>query len=98
MSFTKLDKELKKSIKKKGIKGQLDSTEFMSQLKDAGELIFGEQTMKKIKPLECKNGILTISCTSSVLAKKLKARENSILWQLNKSFGKRVVERLKFLV
>ena len=97
MTFIKLEKILFHSVKKAGIKNQLDSSDFMNQLKEAGEIIFGAENIKKMKFLECKDGVLHIACTSSILADKLKAREKSLVWQLNKSFGKKVVEKLKFL-
>ena len=53
--------------------------------------------MKKIKFLSCKDGTLTIACLSSVKAEKIKKHEKAILWKLNKSFGKKVVDRIKLL-
>ncbi|MFA6254440.1 MAG: DciA family protein [Patescibacteria group bacterium] len=97
MTLVKIDKLLPKSIKKAGLTNQLAAKDFLNQFQEAGELVFGESVMKKIKPLKCEGGILTISCLSSVLSQDLKAREKTLIWQLNRFFGQRVVEKIKIL-
>jgi len=98
MGFLKLNKILHKSLKKNGISQQITTADFMEQLKEAGELIFGKENMKKIKFMGCEDGTLMITCLSSVLAKELKSKEKEILGKLNGFYGRRVVSRLKFIV
>lgn len=97
MSFVKLNRLLPQSIKKAGLTSQLAAKDFLNQFQEAGELVFGESVMKKIKPLKCEAGILTISCLSSVLAKDLKAREKKLIWQLNRFFGRKIIDKIKIL-
>lgn len=92
-----MDKILYKSLKKNGLAKQVATADFMGQLQDAGELIFGQEVMKKLKFMSCQEGILTIACLSSVLAQDLKNREKEIIGKLNGFYGRRVVERLKLI-
>jgi predicted nucleic acid-binding Zn ribbon protein len=98
MSFIKLEEILPKSIKKAGIKKQVESAKILEEFNEVASRVFGPRVMKKIKPLYLRNGNLTITCLSSVLAEKLKAKEEKVLQELNRPYKKRIVERLRFLV
>jgi len=98
MTFVKLENLLDKSIKKAGIGKQLDSSKILDEFNQVGQKVFGEATMKKIKPLYLKNNTLSVACLSSVLAERLKSQERRVLEELNRPYKEKVVERLRFLV
>lgn len=98
MSFVKVEKILPKSVKKAGISGELAANKILEEFPLAIEKLFGPAVMKKIKPLYLKNGTLSIGCLSTVLGQELKADEPMILAELNRPYGRKVVERLRFLV
>ncbi len=98
MPFIKVGQLLNKSVKKAGITKQLDSVKILNDFNDLGRQIFGEEIMKKIKPLYLKEGTLAVACLSSVLAEKLKVSEKGFLAKLNRPYKKKIVERLRFLV
>ena len=98
MAFIRIRHLLDKSIKKAGINKQLDSVKILGEFNKVGQKMFGEQVMKKIKPLYLKDNTLSVACLSSVLAEKLKARERRVLAELNRPYKRKVVERLRFLV
>lgn len=98
MTFVKLEQLLPKSIKKAGISHQLDSLKILEEFNKVAKKIFGEEVMKKIKPLYLKNGTLSIACLSSVLGERLKSQEKRVLAELNRPYKKEMVERLRFLV
>jgi len=97
MSFIKLEQLLNKSVKKAGITDHLDSAKILVEFSEVAKKVFGESIMKKIKPLNLKNGTLSIACLSSVLGEKLKAQERKVLEELNRPYREKVVERLRFL-
>lgn len=86
-----------KSIKKAGIKNQLNSAEILKDFMPKMKNIFGDSIAKKIKPMHLKDGTLYIACLSSVLSQDLKSQENRILNELNRNYSTKVVQRLKFL-
>lgn len=98
MSFVKLENLLDRSVKKAGLKSQIESVKILDEFNEIGEKVLGEKIMKKIKPLYLKNSTLSIACLSSVLAEKLKSQERRMLEELNRPYKKKVVERLRFLV
>lgn len=98
MTFIKLENLLGRSIKKAGITNQLDSVKILEEFDEVGQIFLGKQVMKKIKPLDLKDGTLFIACLSSVLAEKLKGKEGRILEELNRPYKTKVVEKLKFIV
>jgi hypothetical protein len=98
MPFIKIEKLLPKSVKKAGIKKQLDSAKILADFGEIGSQVFGPEAIKKIKPLYIKDGTLTITCLSSVLAQKLKAQEKRLIWELNRPYHRKIIERLRFLV
>ncbi|MFA6410413.1 MAG: DciA family protein [Candidatus Buchananbacteria bacterium] len=97
MPFIKVEKLLDKSIQKAGISSQLYSVQVLDEFLPVMKKFFGEQTIKKIKPLYLKEGVLSVACLSSVLAEDLKNQEKRILNELNRPYKEKVVLKLRFL-
>lgn len=57
---------------------------------------FGNGILSKVKPVYVRDRVLTISCLSSVISQEIKYREKRILSLVNKEFGNRTIERIRF--
>ncbi|NUM25471.1 MAG: DUF721 domain-containing protein [Candidatus Buchananbacteria bacterium] len=97
MGFTKIEKLLDRSVKKAGIQQQVQEAKVLEDFSNVMEVMFEPKVFAKVKPLYLKNGVLSVTCLSSVLAEKLKAQEPYILKNLNSFYHKRVVSSLRFL-
>ncbi|MCL5795687.1 MAG: DUF721 domain-containing protein [Patescibacteria group bacterium] len=98
MSFIKLENILNKSIKKAGIKKQLDTALALDNFSEIIADIFGAAAKGKIQPMYLGDGVLNIACLSDILAQEIKFKEQEIINRLNQPYSKKVVEQLRILV
>lgn len=97
MPFTKVNDLLGKSLKQAGIKRQVSEAKLIENFFELTKNIISFEMRHKLKPLYVKDGSLQIACLSTVLVERLKSRENEIIEALNKPYGRRIINRLKFL-
>src|SRR3989344_9601876 len=84
MGFTKLDSLLPRSVKRFGIGRKLAVAQTLDAFLRLSVEWFGADALKRVKPLEVKNGALMVACLSSVLAQQLKDRESQICRELSR--------------
>lgn len=87
-----------RSVKKAGIDKQVQAAKVLEDFLNVMEVMFEPRIFNKVKPIYFKDGVLSATCLSSVLADKLKKQEPYILRNLNKFYPKKVVYQLRFLV
>jgi hypothetical protein len=98
MSFVKVEKLLKKSVKAAGLTDQLAGSTILAAFDQVMSDFFGRGILNKIKPLSIQKGVLTIACLSSILAENLKVKEKLIIFRLNQVVGKKVIIKIKYSV
>ena len=92
----KISSLLWQSIAKAGIEKEMLASLVIEEFKKNLIAEFGEKILKKIKILHFKNGILTISILSSVIAQEIKLKEKDLIEKINQKFNKKIVERISF--
>jgi thiamine phosphate synthase YjbQ (UPF0047 family) len=92
----KISSLLWQSISKAGIEKEMKSALVIEEFKKNLVAEFGEKILKKVKILHFKNGILSISVLSSVVAQEIKLNEKRLIEKINRKFNKKIVERISF--
>ncbi len=85
------------SIARAGIEKEMLAALILEEFKKILVAKFGEKILKKVKILHFKNGILSISVLSSVIAQEIKLNEEKFIKKINQKFGKKLVEGFRFL-
>ena len=94
MAFVKIDRLLKKSVKKAQIKDKVEASQVMDEFIEQASKVFGQQIAKKVKPLYLKNKILRVSVISSVLASEIKLKEKILISAINGKFNRTLVRKI----
>lgn len=97
MSFVNIGKIIPKAVKSAGIEVSLNEAKLLDNFNETAVKVFGEDVLKKIKPLYIKNGTLMVACLSDLLATRIRDNERRFLYELNKPFHKGVIEKIRFL-
>lgn len=97
MPFIKLEKILSRSIKKSGLQDSLDSVKIFEVCLEVIAEIMGDEVKIKVKPLKLDQGILELACMSNLTMDKCKKYEARILFELNRPFHRKVVNKIKFI-
>lgn len=59
--------------------------------------LFGEESKKYARAMYVKSGDLAIACLSSVIAQEIRLNQGKIIGEINKKFGPKTVEKIKYL-
>lgn len=86
------------NIKKSGTSPQIEATKVLDLFLQHAKEMWGEEVEQDMKPLYVKNQTLTVAVTTASLAQELKLREKEIIDFLHQKMGKKIVERLRYLV
>lgn len=78
------------------LRNQIESAQIIQKAEEALLEIFGEE-MKQVKVLFVKNGTLTITCHSSVVAQEIRLNQAKIIQKINSFFARPVLERIRYL-
>lgn len=97
MGFTKLDQLLSRSVKKSGIGRKLAAAKTLEDFQRMAVDWYGPDALKKIKPIEVRNGALVVACLSSVLSQRLRDNESRICRLLTKGSPECRIDRLKII-
>lgn len=85
------------SIRRAGLEKEMIASLVMEEFKKNLIEEFGEKILKKVKVLHFRNGILSVSVLSSVIAQEIKLNEKKFFKKINQKFGKKIVESIRFL-
>ena len=96
MSFQSLKKVLTQKYRHsplmKGVTAALVCEEFSASIKRR----WGEEVARHCQPKYLQDKILTIQCSSTVLAQEVRLREEEIIQEINEKFGSQTVRSLRF--
>jgi len=85
-----------RSIVRAGLEKEVAAALVIEEFKKVLLKKFGQKILKRVKILHFKNGILSLSVLSSVIAQEIKLNEKNLLKKINEKFGKKLVERIRF--
>lgn len=88
---------LKGSIKRAGIKRQVQAALVVEQADIVILEIFGKQRIAVIKTAWFKDNCLTIACLNSSAAQEIRLVENIIMNRINKHFEQNIVKQIKYI-
>jgi len=88
---------LDRSIKRLGIKEEVEAARVIANFQAITVKQFGPRVKYQIKPLYLKNQTLHLSVTSSVLATEIRMHQQEILKDINHNYKKPVVTGFRFL-
>ncbi|MEN3045456.1 MAG: DUF721 domain-containing protein [Candidatus Hydrothermales bacterium] len=88
-----LYKILHEFFKSKGLEGRF----YEYQVIKEWHKIIGEGLAKDVEAIDCKNGILYLFSTDSILRSEIYNLKKDIIKSINKYFNKKIVKDLKFV-
>ena len=94
--FVPIKDLLPKSIKNAGIEKQVEAAMIIEKFHQILQEMFGRKAVGRARAVYFKNGILTISSTSSVLIQEIYLKQKQIIKKINEKFGKIIVNNFKF--
>ena len=102
----KLENILQDSINRAGIRKQVSSALVLDKFKEVLEKIFKDEYSEErtreiladLKPLYLKNNVLTVASLNSSLSQDIRLREKTILYRLNNDLGRKMVEKIVFVI
>jgi predicted nucleic acid-binding Zn ribbon protein len=97
MSFTNIKHILPSSLKRHGIKNQVDEKMIIAKFDEVKDTLFEKREADQIKAVYVKWGTLSVACLSDSVVELLKAREHDILDIINKELGYKLVKGLYYL-
>ena len=97
MPFSSMQDALKQKMGATSpLRTQIESAQIIQKAEEALLELFGEE-MKQVKVLFVKNGTLTITCHSSVVAQEIRLNQAKIIMKINSFFARPVLERIRYL-
>jgi Dna[CI] antecedent, DciA len=97
MSFIKIEALLSKSLRKTGIKKQVDCAVAIERAAEGLSHILGEEVCEHIRPVYIRYRTLTIACLSDGAAAKMGRFEEDIIKYVNDGFPYPVIERIRVI-
>lgn len=88
---------LDRSLKRLGIKEEVEAARIIEDFKAIVVKQFGPRVKKLVKPLYLKDQTLHLSVTSSVLAAEIRMHQQKILEDINHNYKKPAVTGFRFL-
>jgi predicted nucleic acid-binding Zn ribbon protein len=99
MSFTLIgDKTHNQPDKNQSAPGPNTTNGVIEVAQDVFREVFGDSQVELIKPLFFKNRTLTVTCSSSIIAKEIRINHASIVAKINKKLGANEIDRIRYLV
>ena len=95
--FHDLKKLVTNSVQRAGIGRQVEALNVVEIFTKVVNELFDQNISQQVKPAYFKNGILTVSCLSSLIMQELQYRDREIVDNINKIIGKEVVNKLSYI-
>lgn len=93
----KISSLLWQSIVRAGLEKEVAAALVLEEFKKILVRKFGQKILNKVKVLHFKNKIISCSVLSSVIGQEIKLNEKKFFKKINKKFGKKLVERIRFI-
>ncbi len=87
---------LNKRVKENGIDKNVNISLIIEKFNQIIKSEFGDNIIKKLKPLYIKNRQLYVACLSSIVTQELVLNKQKIISSLNKEFPGTVIDDIKF--
>lgn len=97
-SFSSLSDVIKKNVEKKGFAKQVENTLILEEFNKIAEKIWDKEIAAEMKAVYIKNKILFVAVLNSILSQEIKMRENLILSELTRKFGKGKVNGVRSVI
>jgi predicted nucleic acid-binding Zn ribbon protein len=94
--FTSISEYLERSINKAGINQQIKAAQVCEFWQEVIEEIFTKGAARGSQAIKLKDGTLTVTVLSSVLAQEFKFKEEEIKADLNRKAGCGIVKKIRF--
>ena len=95
MSLKPLGGMLKKNLSNKGALTRIEATLILAEFEKVVIKMLGENFRGVCEPNYFKEGVLAVTCNSSVVMQELKLREAMIICELNKILGDKIVKEIR---
>lgn len=89
---------LDKYLKQAGLSQQVETAMIIKEFEQIVSDKFGPAISKKIKPLYIKGNILTVACLSTVVVQEINMVKQEIIGKLNKKFGEKAINDIRFTI
>ncbi len=97
MSFTNIKTILPESLKRHGIKNQVDEKRIIAKFEEVKDVMFEKRDAEQIKAVYVKWGTLSVACLSETVVELLRAKEHELIDIINKELGTGLVKGLYYL-
>ncbi len=97
-SFSSLGDAIKKNVEKKGFAKQVEDTLILEEFNKIAKKIWDEEVAIEMKAMYIKNKVLSVAVLNSILSQEIKMRENLILGELARKFGKGKVNSIRSIM
>ncbi len=97
MPLLQIGNLLQKSLKKTGIKKQVDCAIALERAGQALSHVLGEEILEHIRPVYVRYKTLTIACLSDSAAAKIGRFEDDIVSFVNEAFPAPIIERIRVI-
>ncbi len=99
MDLTPLRDALEKKMTSASpIRKQVEASLILEYAESALRDLLGAEQARFAKPLFLKNRTLTITCSTSAVAQEIRLYQGKIVEAINRSIGKKEVDRIRYLV
>lgn len=95
MALKPLGSILRKALAEKGALKRIEATLILEEFSKVIERVLGRHFVEQCSPTYFKDGVLAITCQSSVAAHGLRLNEARVICELNKILGIQVVKEVK---
>lgn len=97
MALVKIESLLARSLKKRGIKNQIDSVLALERAQSIMEKLLGPEVAPTARPAYIQYKSLTVCCLNGAVAERLGLYQNEIISYVNEGFSQRLVERIRVI-
>ncbi|OGL87575.1 hypothetical protein A3I42_00875 [Candidatus Uhrbacteria bacterium RIFCSPLOWO2_02_FULL_49_11] len=98
MALKSIKTLLSRTLKRYGIAQGVEAAQIMETMEGELKARWGEDGARSMRVRYVRDGVIALSCTSSVWAQEVKIHEQEIIAALKKKMGPKVpIERIRFI-
>src|SRR3989338_10821339 len=98
MALKSIKTLLSRTLKRYGIAQGVEAAQIMEAMEGELKARWGEDGARSMRVRYVRDGVIALSCTSSVWAQEVKINEQEIIAALKKKMGPKVpIERIRFI-
>jgi len=98
MSFTSsIDASQQSTSRRNPLKVQVEASRVLEYASEVLAEVFGKEQAFHVKPLFLKNRTLTLTCSNSSMAQKIREHQVELMDKINDKLGKKEVDCIRYL-